>query len=445
MPYSIDRSPTARGRYFLVAVFGAIIALLLASCTGSGRISERPRTPQVGSLVPPSGQKLPSAGQVPAGETPKVALLLPMTGKFGKLGTAMRQAAELALFDIAGKGFVMTPIDTGGTPEGATQAAKKAKDSGAHLVLGPLLSGSVKAVKAELEGTGINIVAFSTDASVAGDSVFLLGFHVKPQIDRIVAYAVAQKLTRIALLAPEGAYGEAVLEAFKEAANTNNVAVAGSVLYPSESAEMSKALRIFTEYNIRAGKLNRAIAKTRGRTDAAARRARAKAKRTIKVKPPTWDAVIIADGGARLLLAASLLAFYDVDPDKVQYLGTGQWDDRMVSAEPNLKGAWFVAPPPGARAKFEEKFDSQFKAPPPRIATLAYDAVALAAVLARAEGGANFGFEALTSANGFVGIDGIFRFREDGLSERGLAVLEVAEGEFRMIGNAPSTFVVASE
>ncbi len=445
MPYSIDRSPTARGRYFLVAVFGAIIALLLASCTGSGRVSERPRTPQVGSIVPPSGKKLPSAGQVPAGETPKVALLLPMTGKYAKLGTAMRQAAELALFDIAGKGFVLTPIDTGGTPEGATQAAKKVRVSGAHLVLGPLLSGSVKAVKAELEGTGINIVAFSTDASVAGDGVFLLGFHVKPQIDRIVAYAVAQKLTRIALLAPEGAYGEAVLEAFKEAANTNNVAVAGSVLYPSESAEMSKALRIFTEYNIRAGKLNRAIAKTRGRTDAAARRARAKAKRTIKVKPPTWDAVIIADGGARLLLAASLLAFYDVDPDKVQYLGTGQWDDRMVSAEPNLKGAWFVAPPPGARAKFEEKFDSQFKMPPPRIATLAYDAVALAAVLARAEGGANFGFEALTSANGFVGIDGIFRFREDGLSERGLAVLEVAEGEFRMIGNAPSTFVVATE
>lgn len=444
MPYSINRNPAARGRFFLVAVFGALLALLLASCA-SGRVSEGPPKPQAATPSAPSGKPLPGAGQVPAGETPKVALLLPMTGKYAKLGTAMRQAAELALFDIAGKGFVMTPLDTRGTPEGAAEAAKRAKATGAHLVLGPLLSGSVKAVKAELEGTGINIVAFSTDATVAGGGVYLMGFHVKPQIERIVAYAVAQKLTRIALLAPEGAYGEAVLEAFREAAKTNNVEVSGAVLYPSESAEMSKALRTFTEYNIRAGKLNRAIAKTRGRTDAASRRARAKAKRTIKVKPPTWDAVIIADGGARLLLAASLLAYFDVDPDKVQYLGTGQWDDQMVSAEPNLKGAWFVAPPPGARAKFEEKFEAQFKQPPPRIATLAYDAVALAAVLARAEGGANFGAAALTSANGFVGIDGIFRFREDGLSERGLAVLEVAEGEFRMIGNAPSTFEVATE
>ncbi|MHA1536531.1 MAG: penicillin-binding protein activator [Alphaproteobacteria bacterium] len=443
MPFSFDHSPAARGRFVLLAAIGALLALLLASCGGS--VTERVRTPQVGTLVAPSGKALPSAGQIPAGETPKVALLLPMTGKFAKLGTAMRQAAELALFDIAGKGFVMTPIDTGGTPEGAGAAARKARAGGAHLVLGPLLSGSVKAVAKELEGSGINIVAFSTDASVAGASVFLLGFHVKPQIERIVAYAVQQKLTRIAVLAPEGPYGDAVLKAFSEAAKANNVAVAGSALYPSDSTEMSKALRSFSEYNIRAGKLNRAIAKTHGRTDAAARRARARAKRTIKVRPPSWDAVIIADGGARLLLAASLLAYFDVDPDKVQYLGTGQWDDRIVASEPNLKGAWFVAPPPGARAKFEAKFEAQFKRPPPRIATLAYDAVALAAVLARAEGGANFGAEALTSANGFVGIDGIFRFREGGLSERGLAVLEVAEGEFRMIGNAPSTFVVATE
>lgn len=445
MHCSIDYSPALRGRFFLFALFGVAIALLLASCAGNRIVSERSRAPQAGSLGGTTGKPLPGAGQVPAGETPKVALLLPMTGKFAKLGTAMRQAAELALFDIAGKGFVLTPIDTGGTPEGAAEAAKKAKDGGAHLILGPLLSASVKAVRTEMEGTGINIVAFSTDAAVAGGNVYLLGFHVKPQIDRIVTYAVTQKLTRIAVLAPEGAYGEAVLEAFKEAAKTNNVAVSGSVLYPSDSTEMSKALRTFTEYNIRAGRLNREIAKTRGRTDAAARRARAKAKRSIKVKPPTWDAVIIADGGARLLLAASLLAYFDVNPDKVQYLGTGQWDDRMVSAEPNLKGAWFAAPPPGARTKFEDKFKAQFRTQPPRIATLAYDAVALAAVLARAEGGANFGAVALTSANGFVGIDGIFRFQQSGLSERGLAVLEVAEGEFRMIGTAPSTFVVATE
>lgn len=427
-------------RHFKLAVIGLFAAALLASCGGS--VSKGTPPPQGKPIE--SGKMPRGGGTVPAGQTPKVALLLPMSGPFAKIGTAMRQAAELALFEIADKGFEMTPIDTGGTPEGARRAAQQARAAGAHLILGPLLSGSVQAVKEELENDDINIIAFSTDAGVAGGKVYLMGFLVAPQIDRIVAYASQQGLKRIAVVAPEGAYGNAVVAAFQKAVEKYQVTDAGTLLYPTESADMTKVFRAFTNYDVRAAKLLRAIAKTHGKTDARSRRARAKAKRDIKVDVPEWDAVIIADGGARLLLAASMLAFYDVNPDKVQYLGTGQWDDPTVAREPNLKGGWFAAPPPEARAKFVAKFKAQFKSNPPRIATLAYDAVALAAVLARSEGGANFGPDAIASANGFIGIDGIFRFLPTGLSQRGLAVLEVAEDEIRMIGNAPKTFEVAT-
>lgn len=430
-------------RHVKLALACLLAAILLASCTTKVGKNPEPEQGGSGTVVRPGPEG--AKGTVPAGETPKVALLLPMTGQFARIGTAMRQAAELALFEIAGKGFEMTPIDTGGTPEGARRAAQQARASGAHLILGPLLSGSVGAVKEELANDDINIIAFSTDAKVAGGNVYLMGFLVQPQIDRIVAYAAKQNLKRIAVVAPEGPYGDAVLAAFAKATEAHGVANAGTLLYPLETADMTKVFRTFTNYNTRAGKLLRAVARTRGKTDAASRRARAKAKRDIKVLAPEWDAVIIADGGARLLLAASMLAFYDVNPDKVQYLGTGQWDDLSVVREPNLKGGWFAAPPPEARAKFVAKFKQQFKSEPPRIATLAYDAIALAAVLARSEGGANFGREAVSSANGFVGIDGIFRFLPSGQSQRGLAILEVAPDEFRMISSAPKTFEVATE
>jgi len=441
------RTTAGLGRFFILAVLGLFVASLLTSC-GGGRVSESGQPPQAKSRrggLPPGGRAGGGGPTVPAGETAKVALLLPMTGTYGKLGTAMRQAAELALFDIAGKTFTLTPIDTGGTPEGARRAAQQAKAGGVHLILGPLLSSSVSAVKAEIGDGDINVVAFSTDSGVAGGNVFLMGFLVKPQIDRIVAYANKQGLKRIAVVAPEGPYGQAVVDAFAQAVQATGVQNAGTLLYPAGTSDMTKVFRSFTNYNARASALLRVMARTRGKTDAASRRARAKARRSIKIPPPAWDAVIIADGGARLLLAGSLLAFYDVDPDKVQYLGTGQWDDESVGQEPNLKGGWFAAPPPSSRATFEAKFKSQFKTDPPRIATLAYDAVALAAVLARSEGGANFSREAIGSANGFVGIDGIFRFLPSGLSERGLAVLEVAEGEFRMIGTAPGTFETRTE
>jgi ABC-type branched-subunit amino acid transport system substrate-binding protein len=429
------------GRRSAIAVLlGLGIAASIAACTRT-KVSEAPRARQ-GQLLPTPG----GGGTVPPGETPKVALLLPMSGQYEKLGTAMRQAAEMALFDVAGKKFTLTPIDTQGTAEGARRAAQQAKAAGVHLVLGPLFANSVRAVKEEFEGSGVNIIAFSTDPTVAGDNVFLMGFLVKPQVSRILRYASQQNLKRVAVVAPEGPYGESVIAAVNQAAQSSGVDVVSTLLYPTtDTQEMNKSLRAFTHYDLRARDLLKVLRRTHGKTDLESRRERAKARRETKIPPPEWDAVLVAEGGARLLLVASMLAYYDVDPDKVQYLGTGQWDDTAIAKEPNLKGAWFPAPPPPARAKFEAKYKEQFKSDPPRIATLAYDAVALAAVLARAEGGPDFSRQAITSPNGFAGIDGIFRFLPSGMSERGLAVLEVAEGEFRMIGNAPNTFESPTE
>ena len=46
-------------------------------------------------------------------------------------------------------------------------------------------------------------------------------------------------------------------------------------------------------------------------------------------------------------------------------------------------------------------------------------------VLARGAEGPDFTNAALTTPNGFAGLDGIFRFNPDGLIQRGLAVLQV--------------------
>ena len=65
---------------------------------------------------------------------------------------------------------------------------------------------------------------------------------------------------------------------------------------------------------------------------------------------------------------------------------------------------------------------------PVRTATLAYDAVALVAALAKTQGQQRFSPDVLTNPSGFTGIDGLFRFRPDGTNQRGLAVMRVAAG-----------------
>src|SRR5690606_28259070 len=125
-------------------------------------------------------------------------------------GTAMNRAAEMALFDVADKDFTLMPLDTGGTPEGAQRAAAKAVADGAQLILGPVFSTGVAAIRDTARAARVNVVAFSTDASVAGDSVFLMGFLPRQQVERVVNYAISQGIRRFALLAPQSPYGQAV-------------------------------------------------------------------------------------------------------------------------------------------------------------------------------------------------------------------------------------------
>ena len=83
---------------------------------------------------------------------------------------------------------------------------------------------------------------------------------------------------------------------------------------------------------------------------------------------------------------------------------------------------------------------------PPRLSSLAYDATALAAVLARTgqqrTGQPAFDRAALSNPNGFAGIDGIFRFNGSGLVERGLAVLEIRQRRIIEVDPSPKTFQV---
>ena len=77
---------------------------------------------------------------------------------------------------------------------------------------------------------------------------------------------------------------------------------------------------------------------------------------------------------------------------------------------------------------------------PVRQATLAYDAVALVAALVKTQGQHRFTPDVLTNPSGFTGIDGVFRFRNDGSNQRGLAVMKVTSSGALVVAPAPRSF-----
>jgi hypothetical protein len=150
--------------------------------------------------------------------------------------------------------------------------------------------------------------------------------------------------------------------------------------------------------------------------------------------------MFLPEGGNRVRVLAPLLAYHDIDPAQVKLLGTALWDDPTLGLEPTLVGGWFAAPDPGPWTDFSKRYRELYVDAPPRLATIGYDATALAAVLGRAASGADFSPATLTQANGYSGIDGIFRLTADGGVQRGLAVLEVRREGPVVIDPAPKSF-----
>jgi branched-chain amino acid transport system substrate-binding protein len=425
-----------RQLHLLYMVFAFVSLFALAGCGGGGggynrtweNTQSAPAEAAPGPLGTVTGPQAPTETAQPATPaanlpTVKVALLLPLSGKHEGLGQAMLDAAQIALFDVGHASFELMPQDTGGTADGAANAARTALKEGAQLILGPVFAEEVRAVKSITSGANINVIGFSTDWALAGGNTFIMGFLPFDQIERVVTYAAAHNVQRVGVLAPSTEYGRAVLSAYDTLAPRLNIQTTARVSLPASVSAMDQTVRSFSKFDERAAM---GTAQVGG------------------IQPAPFDAVLMPVGGETAQAVSTMLNTYNLPSTSVRRLGTGLFDDPALAADRNLNGAWFAAPSPRLRASFEKRFQSTYSYAPPRLATLAYDATALASVLAQrglqTGGRPSFDRAAIANANGFAGIDGIFRFRPNGTAERGLAVLEFSNGQVRILEEAPRTF-----
>lgn len=353
----------------------------------------------------------------------KVAILLPLSGQSAPLGDAMLNAAQLALFDTGHSNFELLPYDTKGTQQGGQQAATAVINDGAELILGPVFATAARGAKPVAARSNINMIAFSTDWTLAGGNGYVMGFLPFDQVDRVLGYAASRNTNAIGLIAPSDQYGNAVTAAYNKSAQRYRLNTTISENFAPQSSDLSSVMRNFTRYDQRA-------------------QAGANA-------PVPYNAVFMPTGGQKATQIANLLSTYGLPPERVRRIGTGLMDDSSLARDQNLQGAWFAAPSPISRSNFERRYRETFGSTAPRLATLAYDATALSAILAQrglqSSGQPAFDAGSIRNPNGFTGIDGIFRFRNDGTAERGLAVLEFKNGQIVEVDKAPTSFQKAAQ
>jgi ABC-type branched-subunit amino acid transport system substrate-binding protein len=373
----------------------------------------------------------------------RVGLLVPLSGPSAPIGLALLNAAQMALFDVGDDRFVLQAYDSKGTAEGATEACNLALAQGAQLLLGPLFSGEAKAIAPLAAAAGVNVVSFSTDPTVAAPHVFVMGFLVQEQVRQIVAYATSRGLKRIAVLAPDSAYGQSVVDALKQTVPVHGGQMAEIAFYQPDGKDLNEVVRRLASFDQRKQLLEEQKAELAGKDDEISQLALKRLERLETIGEVDFDAILLPDQGSRLTEAATLLPFFDIDPGRVQLLGTLLWNTPGLGREPVMIGGVFPAPPPDTTRQFFARYRELYGQAPPTIATHGYDAVALAAVLSRTVPTNSFSVDALTASTGFAGVDGIFRFLSDGRSERGFAIMQVTRNGSTMVQAAPGTFEAA--
>ena len=347
----------------------------------------------------------------------KIALLLPIGSKdnnLSKLGKSLRDAAFLAKEDLANNLLEIRTYDTYGNTRKGILAYNVALEEKNEIIIGPYLSTVTKEISNQIPFNSVNILSLSDDPTIVGRKIFILGDTVVNRANNLIQYAINNKKYRFAIIGPVKDDNNKILSLISNKILMHRGTITFSSNYSNDVSAISDLAQDIK---------NRII--------------------------QTNTDVIIFTGepDKRMSHLAAELADITVNKkDKgIQIMGLTHWENSAsILSEPALQKAWFTMPDQRFRSFYENKFIKKFGYIPHPKSNLAYDAVASLGVIHK-----NFSnnkddyfdkFNGLFNRNGFIGIDGIFRFNNDRIAEKELSIIQLISGKPNMLKQAKSQF-----
>ncbi len=352
----------------------------------------------------------------------RIGLLLPLSGTFKTLGRDIAGGAEMALFQIQDSEIDIVFFDTKGGLQ-AEQSAREAVASDVDIVVGPLFTSAVQKARPILAASSIPVLALSNNVQSAAPGNWVLGYLPEQQIDHLLGFAVGENKTRIGILASEDPFGRQILGHVVKRLSQFGLRPAQTTVLPpailADDDSLKKAIKTFSRY---------------------------KAPETDEdpLPEPAYDVLILAGQPDFILRTAPVLAFYDLDPKRVTYLGTDLWTRTDLVTEPSLQGSIITqASLPRSRG-FEKQWQSVFNKPSNTLVRLGFDAFALIAVTKqemaqKVAGSASAEIKtkdidwraSLIRKQGFQGFSGQFNLLPDGRNQRHYELFQISNNKVR--------------
>ena len=342
----------------------------------------------------------------------RIGMMLPFSGQYAALGQDIAAGAELALFQLKQPHISLVYLDTGAGPL-AEQATEKARTAEVDIVIGPLFSTAITAAHTGLADAQIPALSLTNNSDKASPGNWVLGNLPEQQLDLLLAKAIESGSQRFAILTSEDAFASKLREhSLRRLADFGIEAAALSILSEDVLADetmLSDSLRAFSRYRA-----------PEDETD-------------ISLPPAPYDSLILAGAPDFLLRVAPVLAYYDLGPDRVDYLGTDLWDRAELRREPSLQGSFVAVASRPDDTAYRQLWARHFDQPPSDLSKLGFDALAVIGSLhARIKGPSDWP-KALVREQGFSGFSGAFRLYPDGLNRRDYEIFQIRDTKLQPV------------
>ena len=353
----------------------------------------------------------------------KVAMFLPLSGKYQRLGQSIADAVQLALYELRADYINFQAIDVGSDYSSAKEAVRTVDFNNIDIILGPVFKEQVKAIHEYAKQKNLVMITYSNDLDLINNSgVYIFDIMPQQQVEKVVEYASHNQYSNLYSVVSKGKYGDLIKNTLLNNKGKDQYSVKKVALYTPPNANILERLT-----------LSEAILQIKGSM-----------KNDITNTLPGFGepAILLPESDDHLLAILTQLQFLHSASDlKYKILGIGDWNEYSVSQNLVTQNAWIADIPHKLLYEFNNRFADSYKYKAPRLAAVAYDSILLiAAILNKSDNGIIIQFQEIENSNGYSGITGTFRLKSNGVTERLYSIYQYQEGKMKEILHATKSF-----
>ena len=295
-----------------------------------------------------------------------------------------------------------------------------------QIYIGPISNESTKTV-IDFCNYKVIFFSFSSEKNLAKNCVYLVNFFPKNELEKI--FESLDDESKVALLYPENKYGYTINSLIDDVVNNSKTVLVNRSSYKNDLSNVRDSIKELGKYELRKYELERQKIILSNKKDEVSKKRLKKLKKFNTTSDYDFTHILIADYGLNLLQVAPLLPYYDIDPNLVQFIGTGVMDDENFFFEPSLQGAIFPGIEIDKRLDLINQYQEIYEDKMMRISTLPYDLLGLLNYVFNKNMSYSETINLLNnSKTKFEGVDGEFYFKRN-MIERNLSILKISNGK----------------